>query len=112
MIRRAFMMRLKPGGLAEYTRHHASIWPEPVAEIERQGIAQITIFENDPVLFLYSEITDEAAWDRLWHSKIHDQWGEIMNPLMEFNAEGIVDSTTVREVFNLETNAGKAASDG
>src|SRR5687768_7035258 len=70
MIRRAFTMRLKPGGLDEYRRHHDQIWPELVAEIERQGIAQITIFENDPVLFLYSEISDEEAWDRLWHSAI------------------------------------------
>ena len=82
MIRRAFTMRLKPGGLEEYRRHHDRIWPELVAEIERQGIAQITIFENDPVLFLYSEITDQEAWDRLWHTEIHDRWGEIMNPLM------------------------------
>lgn len=110
MIRRAFTMRLKPGGLAEYKRHHDAIWPELVAEIERQGIAQISIFEDDPVLFLYSEITDEEAWDRLWHSAIHDKWAEIMNPLMEFNAEGLVDSTEVREVFDLETGAGTEAS--
>jgi L-rhamnose mutarotase len=110
MIRRAFTMRLKPGGLADYRKHHDAIWPELVAEIEKQGIAQITIFENDPVLFLYSEITDEQAWDRLWHSIIHDKWGEIMNPLMEFNAEGIVDSVEVREVFNLETAAGQEGS--
>jgi L-rhamnose mutarotase len=112
MIRRAFAMRLKPGGLAEYKRHHDNIWPELVAEIERQGIAQITIFENDPVLFLYSEIIDEEAWDRLWHSEIHDRWGEIMNPLMVFGDDGIVDSTTMREVFNLETGAGGESPDG
>jgi len=112
MIRRAFTMRLKPGKFAEYKHHHDHIWPELVAEIERQGIAQITIFENDPVLFLYSEISDEEAWDRLWHSAIHDKWGEIMNPLMEFNADGIVDSTEVREVFHLETGAGREADDG
>ena len=29
-----------------------------------------------------------------------------MNPLMEFNDEGIVDSTELREVFHLETVAG------
>jgi L-rhamnose mutarotase len=109
MIRRAFTMRLKPGGLEEYRRHHDAIWPELVAEIERQGIGQITIFENDPVLFLYSEISDQDAWDRLWHTAIHDKWGEIMNPLMEFRADGIVDSTEVREVFHLETGAGRGA---
>jgi L-rhamnose mutarotase len=93
MIRRAFTMRLKPGGLAEYKAHHEAIWQELVDEIERQGIAQITIFERDPVLFLYSEIRDEEAW------------GEIMDPLMEFNDDGIVDSSELREVFNLRTNA-------
>ena len=107
MIKRAFTMKLKPGGLAEYKRHHDSIWPELVAEIERQGIAQITIFENDPVLFLYSEISDPEAWDRLWHTEIHDKWGEYMAPLMVFNDEGIVDSSEVRQVFDLRTNAGK-----
>ena len=106
MIKRAFTMKLKPGGLAEYKRHHDSIWPELVAEIERQGIAQITIFENDPVLFLYSEISDPEAWDRLWHTEIHDKWGEYM-ALMVFNDEGIVDSSEVRLVFDLGTNAGK-----
>lgn len=106
MIRRAFKMRLKPGGLDEYRRHHDTIWPELVAEIEKQGIARITIFENDPDLFLFSEITDRDAWDRLWASEIHDKWGEIMNPLMEFGEDGIVASSEVREVFHLETGAG------
>ena len=105
MIRRAFTMRLKPGGLAEYKRHHDDIWADLVDEIERQGIAQISIFERDPVLFLFSEIRDEAAWDRLWHTAVHDRWAEIMNPLMEFNDEGIVDSSELREVFHLDTGA-------
>lgn len=107
MIRRAFTMRLKPGSLGEYKRHHDSIWPELVAEIERQGIARMTIFENDPVLFLYSEITDQEAWDRLWHTETHDRWGEVMNPLMVFGPDGIVDSSEVREIFHLETKAGQ-----
>ena len=31
MIKRAFTMKLKPGGLAEYKRHHDEIWPELAA---------------------------------------------------------------------------------
>ena len=62
MIRRAFTMRLKPGKLAEYKHFHDNVWPELAAEIEKSGIASMTIFENDPVLFLYSEIVDEGAW--------------------------------------------------
>lgn len=107
MKRVAFVMRLKAGGLAEYQRHHDSIWQELVDEIEKSGIAQITIFENDPMLVLYSEVYDEDAWNKLWGSEVHDRWGEIMNPLMHFNAEGIVDSTAVREIFHLETKAGQ-----
>ncbi len=105
MIRRAFTMRLKPGGLAQYKQHHADIWQELVDVIDRQGIAQITIFEADPVLFLYSEIRDQEAWDRLWHSEVHDRWGELMNPLMVFSADGIVDSSELHEVFDLHTGA-------
>ena len=103
MIRRAFTMRLKPGGLAEYKRNHDDDLAGAGRRDRGQGIAQITIFERDPVLFLYSEIRDEEAWDRLWHTAIHDQWGEIMNPLMEFSDDGIVDSSELREVFHLET---------
>lgn len=106
MIRRAFTMRLKPGGLEEYRRRHDAIWPELVAEIEKQGIAQITIFENDPDLFLYSEITDVEAWDRLWDSEIHDEWAEILDPLVESGEDGIVGPPELCEVFHLETVAG------
>lgn len=110
MIRRAFTMRLKPGALAEYKRHHDHIWPELVAEVERSGIASITTFENDPILFLFSEITDEQAWDRLWNSEIHRRWAEVMGPYMEFREDGIVDFGEVREIFHLETRAGERAA--
>jgi L-rhamnose mutarotase len=105
MIRKAFTMRLKPGGLAEYKRWHDEIWPELVDELAKSGIANMTIFENDPVLFLYSEISDPDAWDKLWHSEVHDRWAELMNPLMEFRDDGIVDSSEVREVFHIEPKA-------
>ena len=109
MIRRAFTMRLKPGAMTEYRRHHDNIpteWPELVKEIERSGIASITTFERDPDLFLFSEIHDPQAWDKLWNSEIHRKWGEIMEPLMNFK-NGIVDFGELREIFRHETKAGK-----
>lgn len=107
MIRKAFTMRLKPGALAEYKRHHDNIWPELVTEVEKSGIGTITTFEQDPVLFLFSEITDEGAWDRLWHTEIHDRWAKVMGPYMMFREDGIVDAGELREIFRCETNAGK-----
>lgn len=100
-------MRLQPGSLPTYRQHHDAIWAEMIAEIEKSGIAEMTIFEDDPVLVLYSVITDMAAWDRLWHSEVHDRWAVLMNPLMEFKEDGIVNSTELREVFHLETKASK-----
>ena len=105
MIRRAFTLRLKPGSFAKYKRCHDNIWPELVREIQNCGIAQITTFENNLQLFLYSEIYDKKAWDRLWGSKIHDEWAAMMEPLMLFRPDGKVDAGPLREIFHLETAA-------
>lgn len=111
MIRRAFTMRLKPGALAEYKRYHDEIWPELVKQIEKDGIAHISTFERDPDLFLFSEIRDEKAWDRLWNSDIHKKWGEVMERFMHFK-DGKVDFGELREIFHLETGPGKKKRGG
>ena len=102
MIRRAFTMMLKPGGLAEYKRNHDAMWPDLTAEFERQKIDKVTIFERDPMLFLYSEVGDEGAWDRLWRTEVHDRWAEIHVPLLQMRGDGIVDSSVMQEIFHLE----------
>jgi L-rhamnose mutarotase len=102
--RQAFMLQLKPGSLKDYKYHHDHIWPDLVEEIRKSGIAKITIFERDPTMFLYSEIYDENAWDKLWHSETHDRWGAVMEPLMEFGDDGIVKSWPMNEVFNLDVS--------
>lgn len=108
VIRRAFTMRLKAGAFADYKDHHDTIaakWPDLVAEIARQGIAQITTFRHGDSLFLYSEIADEGAWARLWDSPVHRRWGELMQPLMHMTPDGIVDAGELTEIFHLETPA-------
>ena len=106
MIRRAFTMRLKPGSFDEYKRHHDNVWPDLVAEIERTGIASITTFRNGDNLFLFSEIRDEGAWDRLWRSEIHRKWADVMQPLMHLRPDKTVDAGELQEIFHLETGAG------
>lgn len=107
MIRRAFTMKLKPGSSAEYIGHHDSIpdkWPKLVEEIRNCGIAQITTFQNGLDLFLYSEIADEQAWDKLWNSEVHRQWAELMQPLMHMDENGIVQAGELTQIFHLETS--------
>jgi L-rhamnose mutarotase len=106
MIRRAFTMRLKDGAIGEYKRQHDQVWPEMVAEIERSGIASMTIFNRGETLFLMSEITDEGAWDRLWNSEVSKRWSALMGPLMYQTPEGKVDAAELTEVFHLSTAAG------
>jgi len=98
-------MRLKPGGLAGYRKQHNEIWQELVEEIERSGIAQITIFEDDPMLVLYSEIADAEAWNRLWATEVHSRWGAIMDEYMAVDESGAPVLSQLREVFHLETGA-------
>jgi L-rhamnose mutarotase len=109
MIRRAFTMRLKAGSFDEYKRHHDNIWPDLVRQIEAAGIAQITTFRAGDNLFLYSEILDEGAWDRLWNSEVHRRWATVMEPLMYLKPDQTVDFGELTEIFHVETPAGKAA---
>jgi L-rhamnose mutarotase len=103
MIRKTFVMRLKPGALAEYKRQHDAIWPELVNEIRASGIKSATTIVDGENLVLFSEIETEDAWDRLWNSEVHRRWAEVMDPLMAIRPDGIVDSRPVEEIFHLET---------
>lgn len=110
MIRRAFTMRLKPDSLAEYKHHHDHVWPDLVTEIERSGIAQITTFQRGLDLFLFSQINDPKAWDKLWTSEVHRRWAELMEPLMHLRDDGIVDAGELTEIFHLQVPAGPGSS--
>lgn len=111
-IRKAFVLRLKPGALDEYIFWHDRIWPELRAEIARQGIAEITLFQLDDMIFLYSEIDDPEAWTRLWDSEIHHRWArEQMAPLMHYRDDGIVDNRELREIWHLVPGATEAGGD-
>jgi L-rhamnose mutarotase len=102
-FRRAFAMRLKPGALDEYRRQHDEIWPELVEEIGRSGIATMTIFENEPLLFVFAEMEDAEALERLWETEVHRRWGdEVIGRLLDFGPDGNVDTTELREVFRLD----------
>lgn len=102
-MRVTFMMRLKPGALAEYKRQHDAIWPELVDEIRACGIKSMTTVQDGDMLVLFSEVESDDAWDRLWHSDVHMRWGKVMDPLMAIRDDGIVDSKPMNEVFHLDT---------
>ena len=99
-IRKAFVLKLKPGALDDYIYWHDNIWPELQQEIARQGIAEISLFQLDDMIFLHSRVNDPDAWTRLWDSDVHRRWGELMNPLMHYRDDGIIDSRELREIWH------------
>ncbi len=98
--RKAFLLRLKPGALDQYVYWHDNIWPELQAEIAGQGIAEITLYNLDDMVILVSEVRDEDAWTRLWDSDVHKRWGELMNPMMHYRDDGVVDSRELQEIWH------------
>jgi L-rhamnose mutarotase len=107
MIRRAFTMRLKEGAFPAYERHHKNVWPELVREIEKSGVASMSIFRSGDRLFVFSEVIDNKTWERLWRSDIHAKWGQVMDPLLFINPDGMIDAGELSEVYHLSTKAGK-----
>ena len=100
-MRAGFMLRLKPDGLDEYKRRHDEIWPELVQELAANGIEQVTIFNTDTTLFIFSRIADADSWEKLWHTPIHLEWAGELEPYMALDEAGAPDSTDLTEIFHL-----------
>jgi len=103
MFRQSFVIHLKPGALADYVREHNKMWPELVGEIRASGIESITMAADDPLLYVFSQVSREDAWDRLWRSDVHMRWARAMSPYLVVRDDGIVDSRTLGEIFHLAT---------
>jgi L-rhamnose mutarotase len=104
-IRKAFALKLKPGALDQYIYWHDNIWPELKAEIAAQGIAEITLFQLDDMILLVSQVNDPDAWTRLWGSEIHRKWAEVMDSLMHYRPDGVIESRELREIWRHVPNA-------
>jgi L-rhamnose mutarotase len=102
LTRKAFLLKLKPNALEQYIHWHDNIWPELQEEIARQGIAEITLFNLDDMIVLVSRVNDPDAWERLWSSDIHKRWGELMDPLMHYRDDGVIESRELQEIWHFE----------
>jgi L-rhamnose mutarotase len=105
MIKQGLVLKLKPGALSEYIRHHDQIpthWPELAAALRASGIKTIRTFAAEAHLFLYAEVEDEGAFPRLWDTEAHIKWAEIMDPLIELDVEKKPDARFIPQIFNFE----------
>lgn len=80
MIRRASILRLRPGKEAEYRELHQAVWPEVVERMTLSNIRNFSIFERDGLLFSYFEYTGEdfdADMAALAADPVSQRWWEL-----------------------------------
>lgn len=103
MIRKAFLMQLKPGNQAEYTQRHNPIWPELQAVLQAHGVHNYSIFLEAATdkLFAYAEIESEERWQQIAQTPVCRHWWAHMQPLMQTNDDNSPVALALNEVFHL-----------
>jgi L-rhamnose mutarotase len=104
MIRKAFVMTLRPGCEAEYERRHNPIWPELETVLKDYGVWAYSIFLNreNNQLFAYAEIESEERWTQIAQTEICQKWWAHMKDLMLTNDDNSPIVIDLEEVFHLE----------
>jgi len=103
MIRKAFLMTLKPDCQEEYERRHNPIWPELEAVLKKHGVSNYSIFldRNTDRLFAYAEIESEERWQQIAQTEVCRRWWAHMKDLMLTNPDDSPSASELDEVFHL-----------
>ncbi|MDG1892253.1 MAG: L-rhamnose mutarotase [Verrucomicrobiota bacterium] len=105
MIRKAFIMHLKPGCGDVYRQRHQPIWPELKAVLHDHGVSSYSIFLHPDgcQLFAYAEVEDEARWNAIGQTPICRKWWRWMSAIMETLKDLSPVTESCEEVFHIET---------
>jgi L-rhamnose mutarotase len=73
-----FLMDVIPGREDEYQRRHDEIWPELVAELQKAGVRNYTLFRRDTTVIAYAECHPDAAtaFGRVGATEVNARWSE------------------------------------
>jgi L-rhamnose mutarotase len=104
MIRKQFVMQLKPPAEEEYRRRHNPIWKELEETLRSHGVHNysISLHPETGQLFAYAELEDEARWTAIAQTPVCRRWWNHMASLMEVNADNSPRAIELRELFHLE----------
>src|SRR5689334_12760417 len=104
MIRKAFLMTLKPGNQDEYERRHKPIWAELQEVLKAHGVSSYSIFLNRETeqLFAYAEIESEELWNQIAETDACRGWWAYMKDLMLTKADDSPVAVTLDEVFHID----------
>jgi L-rhamnose mutarotase len=107
MKRIGFLLKVKHEKLAEYAKHHETVWPEMLDALRRTGWHNYSIFaREDGLLFGYFEAADsfEASLAGMAKEEINARWQEFMAPYFENLSGAHADESMVelKEVFHTD----------
>ena len=104
MIRKAFLMTLRPGCREEYERRHNPVWPEMEEVLRAHGVRNYSIFHKPgtDVLFAYAEVESEELWRRIAETEACRRWWACMKDLMLTEPDESPLSEALDEVFHLD----------
>jgi L-rhamnose mutarotase len=67
-----------------YDEAHRHVWPELLAELQRFGVREYSIFRRGQQLFLYMHVPDfQQLIKQLAESDVNLRWQQTMAPLFE-----------------------------
>ena len=100
-----FRLRVRPELIDEYRRHHADVWPEMLAALERCGWHNYSLFiDTDGTLFGYFESPNslEDAVAAMQAEPVNARWQTLMQPyFLDGAAAGDQQMRALDEVFHL-----------
>ncbi len=102
MVQQAFVLSLKDGALEEYIRHHESIrteHPDLAEALVSSGVQALRIFLDGDRLVLFVEATDAEAMQKLWATPAHQEWSELMDPLIDVDADGVPQARFLDQIY-------------
>ena len=104
MIRKAFLMALRPGCQDEYEQRHNPIWPELQDVLKDHGVRNHSIFldRGRDRLFAYLELESEQLWHQTSEIEICRRWWSYMKDLMVTNPDNSPVTVDPDEVFHLD----------
>ena len=104
MIRKAFLMTLKPRSQSEYERRHNPIWPELESVLKQHGVGNYSIFldRDTDRLFAYAEVESEEQWRAIAQTEVCRRWWAHMKELMLTNEDTSPLTTGLNEVFHID----------
>ncbi len=86
MSRHGQIIRLKPGVLAEYRKHHSKVWPGVLDMIRKCNIHNYSIFHKDGVLYAFFEYTGkdfDSDMAKMAADPETQRWWAIMKPMQD-----------------------------